>query len=91
MNNTPDRKNNVFRSRNYDETDRALSDTMLRYWANFARTGDPNGEGLPLWPTVADAPDRVLNFGTQVQLVDDPYLDTYPIVDRYQQSLLKND
>ena len=82
---------NVFRSRNYDESDRTLSDTMLRYWANFARTGDPNGEGLPVWPSVNEAPDRVLNFDTQVQMVDDPYLDTYPIVDRYQQSLLKND
>lgn len=34
----------------WEPGDRALSDLMMHYWSNFARTGDPNGAGLPKWP-----------------------------------------
>ena len=79
---------NVFRSPgNYDAEDRALSDDMLRCWANFARSGDPNGEGLPRWPTRAEAPGQVMNFDVPTQMIADPYAPVYPIVDDRQNSL----
>jgi para-nitrobenzyl esterase len=34
---------------NWGERDRRVSDRMQDYWVNFARTGDPNGAGLPAW------------------------------------------
>lgn len=34
----------------WQASDRKLSDQMMTYWTNFARSGDPNGAGLPKWP-----------------------------------------
>ena len=41
---------------------RALSDQMQQYWANFARHGDPNGAGLPVWPKYDPEHRGYLNF-----------------------------
>jgi para-nitrobenzyl esterase len=44
-------------------TDTTISEAMQRYWINFVRTGDPNGEGLPTWPTFGNPAREYLQFG----------------------------
>ncbi|NXX33434.1 SASB hydrolase, partial [Nicator chloris] len=33
------------------EEEKNLSRTLMKYWANFARNGNPSGEGLVEWPS----------------------------------------
>jgi para-nitrobenzyl esterase len=40
--------------------DHAASRLMHAYWANFAKTGDPNGAGLPQWPVYDSDKDELL-------------------------------
>lgn len=36
------------------DADRALAQTMMSYWVNFAKRADPNAPGLPIWPAYGD-------------------------------------
>jgi para-nitrobenzyl esterase len=42
--------------------DAAVARAANTYWVNFARTGNPNGGGLPNWPRYAAASDEILDF-----------------------------
>lgn len=49
--------------RDFTGADRKIADTMSSYWANFIRRGDPNGKGLPHWPTVRERPGTTMELG----------------------------
>lgn len=36
---------------------------LSSYWANFAANGDPNGKGLPHWPSTKEQPGMVMELG----------------------------
>ena len=47
---------------------------MSDYWLNFASTGDPNGEGLPLWAPCQLDEEPYLHFGDTVEAGNDGFL-----------------
>lgn len=47
---------------NYEAADYAISKAMQEYWTNFAKTGKPDGNGLPAWPRYQPDTRRYLEF-----------------------------
>jgi len=49
-----------FVDRPWEPGDEKLADTMTAYWVNFARTGNPNGAGLPKWPAYQTTDKQIM-------------------------------
>jgi para-nitrobenzyl esterase len=47
----------------FQEIDRTVSGAMADAWVRFAKTGNPNGGGLPQWPAYHSPDYRLLDFG----------------------------
>jgi len=54
--------------RNWTEDDKMLASQMLGYWTNFAKTGNPNGAGLPEWKAFDGTPDSVKRLGSTKEI-----------------------
>ena len=49
--------------------DNAAGEVTSAYLVNFAKTGDPNGPGLPAWPKYDRAKDEIMDFATNGRAV----------------------
>jgi para-nitrobenzyl esterase len=54
--------------------DKKTAEAANAYWVAFAKTGDPNGGGLPGWPVCKGACDEILDFtNTGIKAGVDPW------------------
>jgi para-nitrobenzyl esterase len=63
--------------------DIALSDLMSSYWVNFAKSGDPNGSGLPAWPAFNEKEQKAMIFATASSAGPLPNIDKLKALDEY--------
>ncbi|MDE2376561.1 carboxylesterase family protein [Bradyrhizobium sp.] len=53
--------------------DREVASALRSYWTNFAKTGDPNGQGLPRWDASADRERLLLISNERITSGADPW------------------
>jgi para-nitrobenzyl esterase len=65
------------------KTDLEISDLMSTYWVNFAKRGDPNGEGVPAWPAFSESNPQVMYFNQTPHPGPVPSAESLKVLDAY--------
>lgn len=62
-------------NRPWEDIDIQLADQLSSYWANFVKTGNPNGGNLTHWPSYTTEKDQVLVIDQQTSATKMPFKD----------------
>ena len=64
--------------------DYKVSELMQTYWTNFAKTGDPNGAGVPKWGAYTSKnAAQVMRLDVDAQSANETHRDRYETLDRF--------
>jgi len=69
--------------------DLALSEVISSYDVNFAKTGDPNGKGVPPWPAFTEQNQQVMVFDAAPSARPYPLLQKAKVLDTYFERVAK--
>ena len=64
----------------------AVSEIMQQYWVNFAKTGNPNGKGLPYWPSFDESQPTTMQFRNGATLIMRPNSEQIDFIDRFMKA-----
>jgi para-nitrobenzyl esterase len=68
---------------NWTAADDSTSTAMEYYFANFIKTGDPNGNGLPVWPGLQSSIPKVMVLKAMPQALPEQHLRRYVFLDQF--------
>ena len=67
----------------YTDEDQRLSETIMNYWTNFAKHGNPNGNELPVWPVYQQGKPTVMYLKSDLKIGPYPNLEKIMMIDDY--------
>lgn len=78
-----DDSNPMMRNTQITKADQDISEAMSTYWTNFAKYGDPNSKGVPVWPAFSDANPVVMYFNKTPYTGPVPSAESLKVLDAY--------
>lgn len=71
------------KSQEASSTDEDVSETIMTYWTNFAKNGDPNGPDVPVWMPYTKKKHAVMHFHQKAVMGTVPSEPSMKVLDKY--------